>query len=154
MRVTQLCELAFILVLISFQASAQVLELDPESPRWGSPISITADPKAKVGRFQTRFYPNDLLYAQLITLHQGLERYSQVRMEWDGSRFVAGMTLPEEAELWGRLGRQDRVEVIAIEAHRHGSLAAEKILRTLYRERTGSEDGFQEYFISRLTGEK
>jgi len=59
-----------------------------------------------------------------------------------------------EAELWGRLGRPDRVESTAIEAYRRGSLAAEKILKTLYRARTGSEDGFQEYFIAKLTGEK
>lgn len=60
--------------------------------------------------------------------------------------------LDAEVELWNRLGHPGKAENMALEAYRHGSLAAENFLRTLYTTRVGSEEGFQDYFIARLTG--
>jgi peroxiredoxin/tetratricopeptide (TPR) repeat protein len=62
--------------------------------------------------------------------------------------------LDAEVELWNRLGHPGKAENMALEAYRRGSLSAENFLKTLYTTRVGTEEGFQDYFIAKLTGTK
>lgn len=62
--------------------------------------------------------------------------------------------LDAEADLWLKIGYPSRAEDLALEACRMGSLAAEGFVKKLYVSRIGKEDGFPEYFLARLTGEK
>jgi thiol-disulfide isomerase/thioredoxin len=84
------------LLLATGSACAQVT-IEAESPTWGSTITVFADPSQVIHQTQ-RFYKSDALFAELDTFHQGLIRRQWVPMLWDGSHFVARVTVPEGCE--------------------------------------------------------
>lgn len=88
--------LVAVLLLMAGSASAQVT-IEPNSPTWGSTITVFADPSQGVHQTQ-RLYKSDAAFAELDTFHQGLIRRQWVPMHWDGSRFVARLTVPEGCE--------------------------------------------------------
>lgn len=58
--------------------------------------------------------------------------------------------LSAEAALWQRLEYPQRAETLAVEAYQRGSLAAEAVLKQIYKARAGSDAGFREYLIAKL----
>ena len=61
--------------------------------------------------------------------------------------------LETEAEIWKGIGYLNKAEEILLGAYRKGSLTAEELFRKTFASRTGTDDGFQEYFMGQLTGE-
>ena len=59
-----------------------------------------------------------------------------------------------EAEIWRGIGYFDQAEEVLLKAYRKGSLVAEELFKDTYVARTGDSQGFPDYFMSRLTGEK
>src|SRR2546426_765455 len=50
--------------------------IEPDSPTWGSTITVFADPSQVIHQTQ-RFYKSDAVFAELDTFHQGL-----IRRQW------------------------------------------------------------------------
>ena len=62
--------------------------------------------------------------------------------------------LETEAGIWRDIGHFDKAEATLLEAYRQGSLTAERLFQETYAARTGKKEGFQEYFMRRLTSDE
>jgi hypothetical protein len=85
--------------LTELHANAQVT-IDPASPRWGEPITVTAEPNPADTENQ-RFTRSDRLYVVLGTFQKGVSTPFRpwAPMTWDGRRFVGHITLPHGCEV-------------------------------------------------------
>ena len=81
------------------------------------------------------------------------EALADIKMAQEYALAQSAEDFEVEAEIWRGIGYLDKAEEILLEAYRKGSLKAEELFKKNYTARTGQTDGFQEYFMSRLTGE-
>ena len=58
-----------------------------------------------------------------------------------------------EAAVWTSIGHLRRGEEILVDAYRMGSATAEEMLKNAFVARTGGSRGFDDYLMTRLTGE-
>ena len=75
------------------------IRIEPEAPRWGRDFVVRVTPDFPRGRL----FPNDRVFVNLSTWHQGVLSTVNEKAVWNGEEFVARMELPGNCE-WASVG--------------------------------------------------
>ncbi len=78
---------------------------------------------------------------------------ADVKMAQADARGRSTEDLEIEAAIWTNVGHLRRAEEILVEAYRMGSATAAEMLKNAFVARTGDSRGFDDYLMTRLTGE-
>ena len=78
---------------------------------------------------------------------------ADVKMAQADGRGRSAEDLEIEAAVWTSIGHLRRGEEILVDAYRMGSATAEEMLKNAFVARTGGSRGFDDYLMTRLTGE-
>lgn len=78
---------------------------------------------------------------------------ADVKMAQADGRGRSAEDLEIEAAIWTSVGHLRRAEEILVEAYRMGSAESAQMLQSAYVARTGDSRGFDDYLMTRLTGE-
>jgi len=85
-------------------------------------------------------------YAMAARIHENLGRYAEALAEVKAAQTVdkeiRAEAFDREASIWRTVGATRKAEQAYVEARRRGSKTAEGELKSIYRARHGSEDGF------------
>ena len=78
---------------------------------------------------------------------------ADVKMAQADGRGRSAEDLEIEAAVWKRIGHLRRAEEILVDAYRMGSATAAEMLKNAFIARTGDSRGFDDYLMTRLTGD-